>query len=209
MSKEKIVYTQDTILQCTEFNVQTLQSIPANIINETILLTIFKEQIKKMSYKYKSMAVHSVGGSVQDLVSTLNLRALVAFQDWQKRIEHDGSLDTRNALDVIKFISCRLRTHCIDLARYQRDRIEPAYQMFDYVNPEDTNIDDSMIDKEAETELWKAHLTDTQKHIVNIWKEGTFYYRKDPIKALTKEVARRLSLKENIVIEEIQNIPQL
>ena len=207
MTKKKIV-TKDSIIAEGDFSVKQLKKIPASIVDETVLLTIFKEQIRKMSFKYKSMAAHSVGGSTQDLISSLNIRALVAFKDWKQRIATDGSIDKRNALDIVKFISCRLRTHCIDLARYQRDRIEPAYQMFDYVNPEGKN-NDALVDLDSDTEIWRAHLTDIQRKIVDIWKEGTFYNRKDPVKALAKEVSRRLSVKENIIMKELMNLPQL
>lgn len=182
------------------------EDIPATLLSEEDILDLFESQIKKMVNKYGFMAKYAVGGTSEDLISSLQMRTIGAYRDWMSRVKREGSWEQRTSLDAIKFISCRLRTYCLDLARYQRAHVEPGlYPIFDYVNPAGPEY----ICELTELEMWRATLNPIQKKLVEIWTAGNYFNKTDPIKSLVRDAKRQLTLGEETLERELKSIPML
>lgn len=143
---------------------------------EVVILDLFKNNIHAMARKYAKMAQHAVGGESKDLVSTLQMKTIELFRKWREKVLSDKSIGEKTGLDAIKYISWHIHRQVIDLARYQRDKVEPGrWQIIDDANvDEDANVSrPSATDAMAyEHDLldWTASLSPLQKKLLEVWK---------------------------------------
>lgn len=189
---------------------EALLAIRFEELTEEKVVDIFQHQIQQMAAgKYRTMSCKAAGGDPEDLVSDLNCTLILAYRDCQKRVlerqkNEDETAFNLTGLDAAKFISCRLRNRCLDLARIQRDHIEPG----DYELPEDkVNITGNDTYRDASLRMWRVMLTPLQEQIMVIWENNNFEMRKEPVKALVRNSVKLLKVKPAVIEEAIYSMP--
>jgi hypothetical protein len=194
---------------------------------EVEVLALFHPNIRAMSRKYTKMAQHSCGGSYKDLIAQLQMRTIELFRKWRTVVLTDKSISSRNGLDAIKYISWHIHRYVIDLARYQRDKIEPArWQIIDdgavdenheVQQPQSSLTAETAVTDDREVIEWTASLSTLQKCILEVWDVEKLHERrcsdrdrKNVINTLVRKVKKHLPLvPEDDVRKAIAAFPKM
>lgn len=176
---------------------------------EVEVLTLFHPNIQAMARKYSKMAQHSCGGSYKDLIAQLQLRTIELFRKWRTVVLTDKSIGKRTGMDAIKYISWHIHRYVIDLARYQRDKVEPArWQILDdgavdenheVQQPQSAVAAETAFTDDREVIEWTASLSSLQKCILEVWQVEKLHERrcserdrKNVINTLVRKVKKHL-----------------
>lgn len=181
--------------------------IPIAQLTEQALLNIMAVQIKKMSYKYLSMSARTVGGSAEDLDQALQIRAMNAFREFKRR--QRARLHKKTHMDAVRYISPRLRTFCVDLARIQKKKVEPMVPMPEGFDKEDGGAAVEKLHDSLDHILWKRKLSSTQIQLLHLWKTEQLDKRREPLSALTHLAVKKLRLSEAEISQALNTIPRI